>query len=284
MEEKKESSYFGFRIILFLFSIPLSLIVSRWLPQIIIPISDGFDLQPYISFIATNILLQIILFPFRKVLSVIASIGIIIIAFLIYKGKIEKKDLRMFFEDSYQKVTNQTYFGHSIANQISIEKAIKNDKGLTDFIESHKKKYDNYDCLSKPILMSFAMFDNISCKWNYVNDPEHMELFRPVSETIITKSGDCDDHAICLSSCMKKCGARSRIIHTDGHLYPELYVGKIEDKQKVKNSIRDIYSLSPFKKIYIYEDKDELWISMDYTGNFPGSKHLGFHRFETFEL
>jgi hypothetical protein len=203
---------------------------------------------------------------------------------LIYRGDLNKNTIKSFYLKGMQEVTNKDYFGKSINYQIDIEKSIKNNTGVDMFIEKYQDKYLKYNCLSEPILKSFAIFDNISCKWNYKEDPKNRELFRPVSETIKTKSGDCDDHAICLASCMKSCGARSRIIHTDNHLFPELYVGKLKNKDKISTCIKTIYPSSKFKKLFYHEEKDELWLIMDYTEKYPGGKNLGTHTFETYEL
>jgi len=291
MKEKNSfthSNTIGYRVLLIILSFPLAMIVGRWIPQIIIPVFDGYDIRYFIAFVISSILLQILFYPFRKIISVLGTLGVITFAILFYKDIITKKDLQHFVFENSSKITNNDYFGRSIDNQIGIDKAIKDDNGIESFVNKYKLKYNHFnDCLSEPILASFAMFDEISCKWIYKNDPEYRELFRPVKETIKTKTGDCDDHAICLAACMSQCGAKARIIHADRHLYPELLVGNVNfvNKKRIIKCIYKIYPNTHNEKIYIKEEKDgDLWLSMDYSEKYPGGKNLGNYDFETYEL
>ena len=287
-EEENNNDYFpeiGYRIIIFLGCVPLAMIVGRWLPQMILPIGeDGFDIHIIVAFVISAFILQIVLYPFRKILSLLGIVGIIVVGLMLYRKDITKNDLKEYFWKGVSQVTNHDYGGKSMDYQIAIEAAIHKDAGIEKFVSQFKSKYNSYSCFSEPILTSFALFDKISCNWNYQNDPVNRELFRPVSETINSFSGDCDDHAICLAACMNEAGARARVVHTDGHLYPELYLGSIEDKNLILSCIREIYPISSGKKIWTNNDSGELWISMDYSECYPGGKYLGKYKFETLEL
>jgi hypothetical protein len=83
---------------------------------------------------------------------------------------------------------------------------------------------------------------------------------------------------------MKESGARARIIHTDGHLYPELYIGKNKDKKRLLTCLKEIYPSALFQKLYTNNDDGELWLSMDYTESYPGGKNLGKYKLEKMEL
>ena len=125
------------------------------------------------------------------------------------------------------------------------------------------------------IVSSFAIFKKISNPhWKYKEDPDYRELFRPVSETIQTKTGDCDDYAICLAACMRKCGACVQIVHADGHLYPTLLVGKIDEESKINRVVRKIFPSAKNKKIHYLKKDNKLWLNMDYSAKHPGGKFL----------
>lgn len=284
MEEHKGFPDFGYRVILFLLSIPASMIIGRWLPQIIIPINDGFDIHHFVSFFIALIILQFVLFPFRKILSFFGAIGIVVLVILLYREDISNDDIVDFLKYAQSEVTNNTFDGKSINYQSEIEEAIRDNFGVKEYVSKLKNKYHKFSCFDQSILTCFELFDNISCKWNYQNDPKYRELFRPSSETILTLTGDCDDHAICLATCMNMTGARSRIIHTEGHLYPELFIGKSIEREMLIDCLILIYPQLADKNIYFTDEKGELWLNMDYSSNTPGSKNLGQYRYETYEL
>ncbi|WP_396143594.1 transglutaminase, partial [Flavobacterium sp.] len=84
------------------------------------------------------------------------------------------------------------------------------------------------------MIQCFAVFKEINSKWNYVNDPKGREYIAFASESLQHFSGDCDDHAILMAACIKVIGGTPRIIHTGGHLYPEMLIG---DKNDLESAI-----------------------------------------------
>ena len=79
------------------------------------------------------------------------------------------------------------------------------------------------------MIQCFAVFKEINTRWNYVNDPKGQEYIAYASESLQHFSGDCDDHAILMTACIKAIGGTARIIHTGGHLYPEMLIGNKND-------------------------------------------------------
>ena len=51
-------------------------------------------------------------------------------------------------------------------------------------------------------------------------------------------SGDCDDHSILMAACIRAIGGTPRLIHTKGHIYPEIYIGKKSDLEAINYLIK----------------------------------------------
>jgi Ca2+/Na+ antiporter len=79
------------------------------------------------------------------------------------------------------------------------------------------KGYESY----YRIVQCFAVFKKINANWFYVSDPKNQEYFAAASESVRLLSGDCDDHAILMAAATRAIGGTPRLIHTNGHLYPE---------------------------------------------------------------
>ena len=44
-KNENDEAGFGFHIVVFLLTLPLGMIIGRWMPEMILPIGDGFSLQ-----------------------------------------------------------------------------------------------------------------------------------------------------------------------------------------------------------------------------------------------
>lgn len=126
-------------------------------------------------------------------------------------------------------------------------------------------------------IQSFSIFKEINSRWNYVSDPESSEYFAKASETADLFAGDCDDHAVFMSACLKAIGARPRMIHTTGHLYPEIYIGDKQDLEDINYLIREELFVDETKghSIHYHVDEQEnVWLNLDYTENYPGGRFM----------
>jgi hypothetical protein len=261
------------------------MIIGRWMPELIIPIKDGFSLHGIASMFCAYILLRILLYPLRSIINFVGIVGVSVTLFMFWNGNLKKDEIKDLFFRSVSTITQNKIAGRSIDHEQEILNAIADDNEIDSYVENYSKKYVHSNLLDASILKSFSIFNKISNpNWNYIHDPENRELFRPVSETIKTNSGDCDDYAICLAACMKYCGACVRIVRADGHLYPQLLVGKLADKRKVTQAIRSIFPSARMHTIHFSEENDKLWLNMDYTANHPGGKFISTYDFEKLEL
>jgi heme/copper-type cytochrome/quinol oxidase subunit 4 len=136
------------------------------------------------------------------------------------------------------------------------------------------KGYNEYSTL----IQCFAVFKEINTNWNYVSDPKGRDYIARATETLPYLSGDCDDHSIFMAACIKSIGGIPRLIHTKGHIYPEIYIGdKKSDLQAINYLIK--------KELFPRESKDQnlhyhidergkIWLNLDYTARFPGGPFM----------
>lgn len=142
------------------------------------------------------------------------------------------------------------------------------------FMETKKMKgYSDY----RVIIQSFAVFKEIKSRWNYVNDPLGNNYIASASESLQHFSGDCDDHAILMAAGVKAVGGIPRLIHTDAHIYPEIYIGTKRDLENVVFLIHKVLFVEESKGKQIHYHIDEhghIWLNLDYTANYPGGKFM----------
>lgn len=131
---------------------------------------------------------------------------------------------------------------------------------------------------SKRIMIQcFAVFKEINTRWNYVNDPKGREYIAHASESLQHFSGDCDDHAILMAACVKAIGGTPRIIHTGGHLYPEILIGDKSDLESSIYFIKEEFFAIESKNQQIHyhiDERGQIWLNLDYTATYPGGKFM----------
>jgi hypothetical protein len=127
------------------------------------------------------------------------------------------------------------------------------------------------------MIQCFAVFKEINSQWNYVNDSKGKEYIAFASESLQHFSGDCDDHAILMAACIKAIGGTPRIIHTGGHLYPEMLIG---DKNDLESAIffikKDLFAIESMDQQIHYhiDERGQIWLNLDYTATYPGGKYM----------
>lgn len=127
------------------------------------------------------------------------------------------------------------------------------------------------------MIQCFAVFKEINSQWNYVNDPKGKEYIAFASESLQHFSGDCDDHAILMAACIKAIGGTPRIIHTGGHLYPEMLIGDKNDLESAIYFIKEDFFAIESKNQQIHyhiDERGQIWLNLDYTATYPGGKFM----------
>jgi hypothetical protein len=130
---------------------------------------------------------------------------------------------------------------------------------------------------NRKMIQCFAVFKEIKNNWNYVNDPKGREYIAYASESLQHFSGDCDDHAVLMAACIKAIGGTPRIIHTGGHLYPEMLIGNKSDLETAIYLIKEVLFVQESKDKDIHYHIDErgnIWLNLDYTAKYPGGPFM----------
>lgn len=135
------------------------------------------------------------------------------------------------------------------------------------------KEYGDY----RTIIQCFAVFKEINSRWNYVSDPKGKDYIATASESLRYLSGDCDDHSILMAACIKSIGGIPRLIHTDGHIYPEILIGSRKDFEAINYLIKKelFVEESKGKTIHYHiDERNQIWLNLDYTAHYPGGPFM----------
>ena len=133
--------------------------------------------------------------------------------------------------------------------------------------------YSNY----RTIIQCFAVFKEINSRWNYVSDPKGKDYIAKATESLRYFSGDCDDHSILMAACIKSIGGTPRLIHTGGHIYPEILIGKKADLEIINFLIKKVLFVSESKGNRIHyhiDERGQIWLNLDYTATYPGGPFM----------
>ena len=135
------------------------------------------------------------------------------------------------------------------------------------------KGYGEY----RTLIQCFAVFKEINARWNYVSDPKGREYIATASESIPNFSGDCDDHAILMVASVKAIGGTPRLIHTGGHIYPEILIGTRADLETVNYLIKKVLFVEETNDKtlhYHIDERGQVWLNLDYTAEYPGGPFM----------
>ncbi|WP_333600002.1 transglutaminase [Flavobacterium sp.] len=127
------------------------------------------------------------------------------------------------------------------------------------------------------LIQSFAVFKEINTRWNYVSDPKGHDYIASATESLQYLSGDCDDHSVLMAACIKSIGGTTRLIHTKGHIYPELYIGTKKDLERMNYAIKKVLfpEESKGKPIHYHiDERGNIWLNLDYTAKYPGGPFM----------
>ena len=129
----------------------------------------------------------------------------------------------------------------------------------------------------RTIIQCFAVFKEINNRWNYVSDPKGGDYIATATESLLYFSGDCDDHSILMAASIKAIGGIPRLIHTKGHIYPEILIGSVTDLEKVNFLIKNVLFVNESREkrlFYHVDERGQIWMNLDYTARYPGGPFL----------
>lgn len=275
-------------IIIFLLSFLLTIPVFLIAHQNLIDLEWAFHLDRVILFGIIVTLFHFIFRFFRK----ITLVGVFIYLILLFYGTvIGGYGFVSVFEDykymMYSMEENPYPQDLIISkllpfpNKYKILKAIEYDNPkVRDFAVmatskhfKNVKEYNQYFTL----IQCFAIFKEINSNWNYVSDPKGKDYIATASESLRYLSGDCDDHSILMAACIRSIGGVPRLIHTKGHIYPEILIGSRKELEVANYLIKKVLFAKESKnqKLHYHQDeRGQIWLNMDYTAKYPGGPFM----------
>lgn len=164
---------------------------------------------------------------------------------------------------------------YKILNAIEYENPRVRNFALMATTKHFKNIKDHYKY--RNIIQCFAVFKEINSRWNYVNDPKGREYIATSTESLRYFSGDCDDHSILMATCIKSIGGTPRLIHTGGHIYPEILIGNKTDLETVNYLIKKLLFTEESKGKTIHyhiDERSQIWLNLDYTAKYPGGPFM----------
>ncbi|WP_418262886.1 transglutaminase [Flavobacterium faecale] len=267
-----------------LIAIPLFIIAHENL----IELNWVFNLDRILIFIGIILLIQLLLRLLRTIIIICIFLYVMV---LFYGTTLGNYGFNSVFEDYNSMI--YTMSDNPYPQDIIVSKLLPfpNKTKILNAIEYQNPRVRNFAVMAttkhfknvrgyadyRTIIQCFAVFKEINERWNYVSDPKDEDYIASASESLNYFSGDCDDHSILMAACVRAIGGTPRLIHTKGHIYPEILIGKMNDLETVNFLIKNIlFTKESYRKQLHYhiDERNQIWLNLDYTAKYPGGPFL----------
>ncbi|RTY88735.1 transglutaminase [Flavobacterium sp. RSP15] len=275
-------------VIIFVLNILIAIPVFIILHQNLINPNWPLNIDRVVLFIVMIVVIQVLL---RFMRTIILFCIILYFLILIYGSTIGNYGFNSVFED-YNSIM-YTMSDNPYPQDIIIAKLLPfpSKSKIINAIEYQNPKIRNFAIMAtskhfkdikgysdyRTIIQCFAVFKEINNRWNYVSDPKGGDYIAAATESLLYFSGDCDDHSILMAASIKAIGGTPRLIHTKGHIYPEILIGSVTDLEKVNFLIKNILFVNESKEkklFYHVDERGQIWMNLDYTARYPGGPFL----------
>ena len=275
-------------VIIFVLNILIVIPLFIILHQNLINPNWYLNIDRVILFIAMVVIIQIILRFLRTIIIFCIVLYVLVLA---YGSTIGNYGFNSVYED-YNSIM-YTMSDNPYPQDIIIAKLLPfpNKSKIINAIEYENSKIRNFAVMAttkhfknikgysdyRTIIQCFAVFKEINSRWNYVSDPKAHDYIATATESLLYFSGDCDDHSILMAASIRAIGGTPRLIHTKGHIYPEILIGSQADLEKVNFLIKNV--LFPIeskdkKLFYHVDERGQIWMNLDYTAKYPGGPFM----------
>jgi hypothetical protein len=278
-------------VVIFLLNLLLTIPVFIIAHQNLINPNLRFPIDRIVLFVAILIVFQIILRSLKTIIIICIFIYLIILIYgtlfgeySFYRVYDDYRSMMYTMEENpypqdiivskllpfpnKSKVLKAINFSNPVVRNFALSATTKHFKDL-----KKRKGYAYY----RTMIQCFAVFKEIKTRWNYVNDPQGNNYIASASESLQHFSGDCDDHAILMAAGIKAVGGIPRLIHTNAHIYPEMFIGSKRDLENINYLIKKVLFVeeSKGKQIHYHiDERGQIWLNLDYTAYYPGGKFM----------
>ena len=271
-------------LLVVLIEIPLFIILH----QNLIDPNWAFHIDRILIFLGILLVLFLVLRAIKKILLIAIAIYLLVLGYGTLIGNYGFNEVYSDYRSMIYSMQDNPYPQDVIIsrllpfpNKLKILNAVEfSNPGVRNFaVAATTKHFSNIKGYreNRKMIQCFAVFKEINNKWNYVNDPIGQEYIAAASESLEHFSGDCDDHAIFMAACIKAIGGTPRIIHTQGHMYPEMLIGTKADLETAIYLIKEVLFVNEAKNKQIYyhiDERNQVWLNLDYTAKYPGGPFL----------
>lgn len=275
-------------VIIFVLNILIAVPVFILIHQNIIDPQWPFQIDRILLFIAIVVAIQLTLRLMRRI--IIICIALYLLA-LLYGSAFGNYGFNSVFEDYRFMIYTMSDSPNPQDLILSRLLPFPNKSRILKAVEYENPKVRNFALMAttkdfknvrgypkyRTIIQCFAVFKEINSRWNYVSDPKGREYIADASESLLYLSGDCDDHSILMASCAKAIGGTPRLIHTGGHIYPEILIGDKSDLETINYLIKKTLfpKESKGKQIHYHiDERGQVWLNLDYTATYPGGPFM----------
>jgi Ca2+/Na+ antiporter len=275
-------------VIIFVLNILIAIPVFIIIHQNIITFSWYFNLDKILLFLVILIVIQLVLRLMRTI--IIVCIGLYLIALVVgslsgkYGFASVSEDYNYMIYAMKESPNPQDIIISKLLpfpNKSKILNAIEfENPKVRDFaLMATLKDFRNVHGYSKyrTTIQCFAVFKEINSRWNYVSDPKGKDYIAKATESLRYLSGDCDDHSILMAACVRSIGGTPRLIHTGGHIYPEMLIGNKADLEIINYLIKKVLFVEESKDKPIHyhiDERGQVWLNLDYTATYPGGPFM----------
>ncbi|MFM2230207.1 MAG: hypothetical protein RL607_1465 [Bacteroidota bacterium] len=267
-----------------LITVPLFIIIHQNIPALNWP----FGIDRILLFILLLVVLQVLLVLMRRITFVSITLYLLFLIWGTLIGDYGFQEVYSDYESMIYTMQDNPYPQDIVVDKLlPFPNKTKITKGITfdhpkvrNFalmaVNHHFKDIKNYPEYTT-LIQCFAVFKEINSRWNYVKDPVGHEYIATADESLNYLSGDCDDHSIVMAAAVKSIGGIPRLIHTQGHIYPELYVGKQKDMETINYLIKKVLfpRESQHKAVHYHiDERGNIWLNLDYTAKYPGGPFM----------
>lgn len=275
-------------IIIFVLNVLIAVPVFIILHQNLIDPEWPFHIDRILIFITLIVAIQLVLRLLKTILIICIALYLLALFFGSLFG-------RYGFNAVYEDYRSMIYTMAEDPNpqDIIISKLLPfpNKGQIIDAVNSDNPRVRNFSVMAatkyfkdvkgyqqhRKMIQCFSVFKVIRNKWNYVNDPKGREYIAAASESLQHFSGDCDDHAVLMAAAIRAIGGTPRIIHTGGHLYPEMLIGTKADLETANYLIKELLFVEESKGQelhYHIDERGQVWLNLDYTARYPGGRFM----------
>ena len=268
----------------FLIAVPVFIIIH----QNTINPNWYFNLDRIFLFLLILVIIQLVLRVLRTIIIVCIALYLIALLFGSFSGRYGFSSV---FEDYRYMIYSMSDSPNPQDIIISKLLPFPNKSKIINAIEFENKRIRDFSLWAttknfreikgyskyRTIIQCFAVFKEINSRWNYVNDPKGKEYIADATESLTYLSGDCDDHSVLMAACIKSIGGTPRLIHTGGHIYPEIAIGNAADMETINFLVKKVLFVkeSEGKKLHYHiDERGMIWLNLDYTATYPGGPFM----------